>query len=66
VAALRDFEFMVRGQSVRASVSIGYHTFTGEDGVGAATLIDRADKAMYTAKSNGRGRVQAFVEEATA
>jgi diguanylate cyclase (GGDEF)-like protein len=66
LASLRDYEMMVRGQSVRASVSIGFETFTGEDGVGAATIIDRADKAMYQAKNQGRGRVHGFSEASAA
>ena len=61
--ALKDYEMMVRGQTVRVSVSIGLDSFEGEDGVGSATLIDRADKAMYQAKSTGRGRICAFRAE---
>jgi PleD family two-component response regulator len=66
LASLRDYEMMVRGQGVHASVSIGFETYLGEEGVGAATLIDRADKAMYSAKAGGRGRVHAYSVEAQA
>ena len=60
LSTLRDYEMMARGRGIRASVSIGFDTYHGEEGVGPATLIDRADKAMYSAKANGRGRVHAF------
>lgn len=60
LSTLKDYEMMVRGRAVKASVSIGFETFTGEEGVGAATLIDRADQAMYTAKAKGRGCVHPF------
>ena len=60
LGTLGTYEMMVRGQSIKASVSIGFHTFTGEEGVGSATLIDRADKAMYQAKANGRGCIYGF------
>jgi len=58
--ALKGYEMMVRGRSVKVSVSIGLDTYEGEEGVGSATLIDRADKAMYEAKAGGRSRVHAF------
>jgi two-component system, cell cycle response regulator len=61
--ALRDYEMMVRGRTLKVSVSIGLDCYEGEDGVGSATLIDRADKAMYDAKSAGRSRVCAYKNE---
>ncbi len=61
--ALRDYEMMVRGRSVKVSVSIGLDCYEGEEGVGSATLIDRADKAMYEAKSEGRSRVCSYKSE---
>jgi PleD family two-component response regulator len=48
------------------SVSIGVDTYENNDGIGSITLIDRADKAMYEAKSKGRNCVRNYqeVEEA--
>jgi len=66
LSTLRNYEMMVRGRGVQTSVSIGFETYLGEEGVGAATLIDRADKAMYSAKAGGRGRVHAYSSEAEA
>jgi PleD family two-component response regulator len=43
-------------------VSIGLDTYEFEEGVGSATLIDRADKAMYEAKASGRNCVRSFQE----
>ena len=51
--ASRRFEF--DGQLIPVSVSIGVATVRAEDTV--ESLIDRADKALYRAKRDGRNRV---------
>ena len=47
------------GQSLRITISAGVAVFPdhGED---ALTLLDRADRAMYTAKNSGGNRVQVY------
>jgi diguanylate cyclase (GGDEF)-like protein len=52
------YEVMCRGKTLTISVSIGLSTYEGEEGVGTSTLIDRADQAMYQAKSSGRNCVR--------
>ncbi|HET9870131.1 MAG TPA: GGDEF domain-containing protein, partial [bacterium] len=59
---LGDYQIMVRGTTLQVSVSIGVDTYENADGIGSITLIDRADKAMYEAKSHGRNCVRSFQE----
>lgn len=48
---------LIEEQKVFIAVSIGLTTFRGEKGIRKEELIDRADKALYYAKRNGRNRV---------
>jgi len=58
--AFSRFQMMVRGKTLQISVSIGVDTYWNEEGVGTATFIDRADRAMYEAKLQGRNRVKSY------
>ncbi len=60
--AMSQYQVMVRGKTLQVSVSVGVDTFENEEGVGIATFIDRADKAMYEAKVQGRNRVKSYKE----
>lgn len=59
---LGKYQIMVRGRTLQISVSIGVDTYEGNDGIGGVTFIDRADKAMYEAKTNGRNCVKSYQE----
>ena len=52
----------VRGEVVRLSASVGIAIYP-EDGKDAATLIERADTAMYRAKRRGRERYEFYRDE---
>ncbi len=60
--SLGSYQIMARGRTLQVSVSIGVDTYDGTDGIGGVTFIDRADKAMYEAKANGRNCVKSFQE----
>jgi two-component system cell cycle response regulator len=47
-----------RGDRINVTASIGVSTYQRGDTAGA--LVDRADRAMYQAKSNGRNRVSIY------
>jgi len=50
--------FTSQGQEIRATVSIGVAVYPGRgDAPDATTLLQRADRALYTAKSRGRNQV---------
>jgi len=51
--AAHDFRVAGRLQSITVSVGVAQH----DDGEDANTLFDRADRALYQAKDNGRNRV---------
>ncbi|MFC4260719.1 diguanylate cyclase [Marinobacter lacisalsi] len=51
-----DMPFHFEGQPVRVSVSVGLSCF--REGIEPDVVFDEADKALYTAKSNGRNRVE--------
>ena len=59
---LGHYQVMVRGRDIQVSVSIGVDTYENAEGVGSATLIDHADKAMYEAKAQGRNCVRSYEE----
>ena len=59
----RDFE--VNGQTLNVGCSIGVSMFP-EHGSDGDTLIRNADRALYSAKSNGRGSVCFFTGEMNA
>ncbi|HEY4105542.1 MAG TPA: diguanylate cyclase [Polyangiaceae bacterium] len=54
--AAAALEIVVNGEKIPVTVSIGVSEFCPGDT--AETLIDRADRAMYRAKSGGRNRVE--------
>ncbi|HWZ91562.1 MAG TPA: diguanylate cyclase [Polyangiaceae bacterium] len=53
--AAEALEIIANGKKIAVTVSIGVSEFRSEDALEA--LIDRADRAMYRAKSSGRNRV---------
>lgn len=55
--AVENFRFHSRGQRVVITLSAGVAQYGGEDKIEAFT--DRADKALYRAKSEGRNRAAA-------
>lgn len=59
---LGNYQLMVRGKTLQASVSVGVDTYLGLEGIGSVGFIDRADKAMYEAKTNGRNCVKSYQE----
>ncbi|HEX3777049.1 MAG TPA: diguanylate cyclase [Polyangiaceae bacterium] len=54
--AAEALQIVVSGKKIPITVSIGVSEFCADDT--AETLIDRADRAMYRAKSGGRNRVE--------
>ena len=61
LAALRD-PFVVQGQSVRLSGSVGIAAYRGPDH-SAEELLRHADVAMYAAKTQGKDRLTVFEPE---
>jgi diguanylate cyclase (GGDEF)-like protein len=54
--------FLIDGKNLDVSVSIGVSTYP-TDGPDAASLIERADTAMYEAKEHGRNNYRSFQPE---
>lgn len=50
--------------SIQIAVSIGLYTSISEEAGGYQEMIQRADRAMYTAKNSGRNQVVAYTFEA--
>ena len=62
--AIEQHHFSFEGDDYRVTSSFGVSVFDGTGKPMKKTeLIERADKAMYTAKKKGRNRVEAFVEK---
>jgi diguanylate cyclase (GGDEF)-like protein len=59
VVAALDRHVEIDGKQLRVGASFGAALYP-RDGEDAQTLMRRADKAMYRAKSAGRGKVQIF------
>ncbi len=55
-----DEPFIIGGEEVFTSVSVGVVVATGGDGIDAETLLGDADNAMYRAKETGRNRTELF------
>ena len=53
--------YIYKGRKIPVTVSIGIAEFHEKDN--AAQLIERADKALYNAKNNGRNRSEACSED---
>jgi len=54
-SAIRAHEFVARGKTLRITVSLGVSAF--EQGDAPEAIIARADRRLYTAKKEGRDRV---------
>lgn len=50
-----------KGSALRVTISVGIATFPNERIHDSKELIECADKALYTAKDNGRNRVESYV-----
>lgn len=55
-AHVADMPFHFQGQPVRVTVSVGVSCF--REGIEPESVFDEADKALYTAKTNGRNRTE--------
>lgn len=55
---LEEKEFSFQGKIIHATASFGVAGLRGEKRVDFASLLARADDALYSAKRNGRNRVQ--------
>jgi diguanylate cyclase (GGDEF)-like protein len=60
--AVESSRFDVRSGDTNITVSIGIASYP-DDGPNLEIIVEKADKAMYRAKQNGRNRVSAYVEE---
>jgi diguanylate cyclase (GGDEF)-like protein/PAS domain S-box-containing protein len=58
-------DFVIHGQTVGVGCSIGISMFP-DHGLDGETLIRNADRALYSAKENGRGNVRFFTGEMNA
>jgi diguanylate cyclase (GGDEF)-like protein len=56
-ARIGDLATIAVGGALRTTVSIGVACHPADDGGEAATLLERADQALYAAKQEGRDRV---------
>jgi diguanylate cyclase (GGDEF)-like protein len=61
--AVRSRPFVVNGQSINLTVSVGVVSAGAGDADAAANLKQRADEALYAAKRSGRDRVRVWDEE---
>ena len=52
---MAEHPFMLDCQTIRQTISIGLAGYQGQ--MSSAALIERADKAMYGAKTAGRNKV---------
>jgi diguanylate cyclase (GGDEF)-like protein len=61
--AVRSGPFVVNGQSINLTVSVGVVSASGDHADAARNLKQRADEALYAAKRSGRDRVRVWDEE---
>jgi diguanylate cyclase (GGDEF)-like protein len=61
--AVRSRPFVVNGNSINLTVSVGVVSASGDHAEAAANLKQRADEALYAAKRSGRDRVRVWDEE---
>jgi diguanylate cyclase (GGDEF)-like protein len=55
--------FLVRGKSIRVTCSFGFAEYDPESD-DIETLVERADRALYLAKANGRNRIEFCASDA--
>jgi diguanylate cyclase (GGDEF)-like protein len=61
--AVRSRPFVVNGNTINLTVSVGVVSASGDHGDAASNLKQRADEALYAAKRSGRDRVRVWDEE---
>jgi len=61
--AVRSRPFVVNGQSINLTVSVGVVSASADDANASTNLKQRADEALYAAKRSGRDRVRVWDEE---
>ncbi|MFN2196307.1 MAG: GGDEF domain-containing protein [Anaerolineales bacterium] len=60
---LRSTPMATSAGEVQITVSIGVSGLTGQDDITLDRLLDRADRALYQSKKNGRNRVTVWLED---
>jgi diguanylate cyclase (GGDEF)-like protein len=59
--AVETSRFDIRGGDTNVTVSLGVASYP-EDGGNLEIILDKADKAMYRAKQQGRNKVVAYID----
>lgn len=62
--AVEASRFDTRGEGTRITISLGVASYP-EDGGNLEVILEKADKAMYRAKQNGRNRVISYLTDMT-
>ena len=58
--AIRREPFLLEGQRIRVTASVGLAVIAGAEDLGAGEILARADQAMYQAKDAGRDRLAEY------
>ena len=57
---IEKLEIKLNNNKIKFTISIGVRYYKGDKKYSLIEIIDTADKALYTAKQNGRNRVEVF------
>ena len=58
---IENFKFDIGSKTINATVSMGIFVKDSKDKIATSEIIHKADKELYRAKSNGRNRVEMYL-----